>query len=299
VTNNYYAFGSLQPNRHFSDADGYRYGFNGQEMDNEVNGSASSSYTAEYWQYDSRLGRRWNQDPVAKEHESPYATFANNPINFIDPLGSDTAVFGGDNKFIKINPGGENVGMKLGKDGFVFEFADPVNDIKAIRDKTIKSLYIVSKDEVLNELERSGVNEDENRGFFDGVSYLKNHSNSGFGEGFNELDFTISSAIHGKRDLMGEEVGFGHFGHLLYITKVNDKHIAHNAFNFGNFMWGASAKALGLGLIESLSYAQVNNILNDPGNINRPWYDKKGDSKDDQRSITFGYLYRSLLPNAK
>jgi hypothetical protein len=36
VTNNYYPFGSLQPNRHFSDADGYRYGFNGMENDDEV-----------------------------------------------------------------------------------------------------------------------------------------------------------------------------------------------------------------------------------------------------------------------
>jgi len=87
VTNNYYAFGSLQPNRHFSDADGYRYGFNGQEADNEVNGVTGSSYTAEYWQYDSRLGRRWNPDPITYPWQSTYATFNNNPITYSDPLG--------------------------------------------------------------------------------------------------------------------------------------------------------------------------------------------------------------------
>ena len=35
------------------------------EMDNEVNNITGSSYTAEFWQYDSRLGRRWNVDPPA------------------------------------------------------------------------------------------------------------------------------------------------------------------------------------------------------------------------------------------
>jgi hypothetical protein len=59
--------------------------------------ATGNSYTAEYWQYDSRLGRRWNVDPVVKEHESPYATFANNPIWFVDPLGADSALAGSDN----------------------------------------------------------------------------------------------------------------------------------------------------------------------------------------------------------
>src|SRR5690606_12038141 len=49
-----------------------------------------NTYSAEYWMYDSRLGRRWNLDPVKKHHESSYATFANNPIWFIDPFGLDT-----------------------------------------------------------------------------------------------------------------------------------------------------------------------------------------------------------------
>ena len=70
---------------------GYRYGFQGQEKDDEVKG-AGNSYTAEFWQYDSRLARRWNIDPVVKHHESPYATFANNPVWFRDPNGADTTL---------------------------------------------------------------------------------------------------------------------------------------------------------------------------------------------------------------
>src|SRR5690606_26380244 len=69
-------------------AGGYRYGFNGMEKDDEVSGQGNS-YTAEFWQYDSRLGRRWNIDPVIKPWESGYATFANNPIYFMDTDGDD------------------------------------------------------------------------------------------------------------------------------------------------------------------------------------------------------------------
>lgn len=67
---------------------GYRYFFNGQEADNEVLGEGVS-LSAEFWQYDSRLGRRWNVDPVFKEYESPYACFAGNPVWFADRFGAD------------------------------------------------------------------------------------------------------------------------------------------------------------------------------------------------------------------
>ena len=92
----YYAFGVAKPGRSFvaSSKNKYRYGFNSMERDDEIYG-AGNSYTAEYWQYDSRLGRRWNVDPVVKVHESPYAIFANNPIWFIDPNGADTLKFSG------------------------------------------------------------------------------------------------------------------------------------------------------------------------------------------------------------
>ncbi len=73
------------PGRSYNSA-GYRYGFNGQQKDDEVYGSGNIN-TAEFWQYDTRLGRRWNVDPVVKPWESGYATFYNNPIAVIDPLG--------------------------------------------------------------------------------------------------------------------------------------------------------------------------------------------------------------------
>jgi hypothetical protein len=65
---------------------GYAYGFGGQMMDNEISGDGNA-YTAEYWEYDSRLGRRWNVDPVTYAWQSSYAVFNNCPIVFIDPTG--------------------------------------------------------------------------------------------------------------------------------------------------------------------------------------------------------------------
>jgi RHS repeat-associated protein len=84
-------FGSGVISRAFACGE-YRYGFNGQEKDDEIYGEGNS-YTAEFWQYDSRLGRRWNVDPVVKHWESSYATFANNPIFFIDPNGDNAGDF--------------------------------------------------------------------------------------------------------------------------------------------------------------------------------------------------------------
>ena len=78
----------LEPGRYYSVANtNYRYGFNGQEKSTEINGS---SYTAEFWQYDSRIGRRWNIDPMNGGSISPYAAFNNNAVMFSDLLGLDT-----------------------------------------------------------------------------------------------------------------------------------------------------------------------------------------------------------------
>ena len=75
------------PGRTYSTGNGYRYSINGQEKTPEI---APNTTTAEYWQYDARIVRRWNVDPVFKEYESPYSAFANNPIINVDPDGSDT-----------------------------------------------------------------------------------------------------------------------------------------------------------------------------------------------------------------
>lgn len=76
------------PGRNYINGSSYRYGMNGQEKDDEIVGSGNI-YTAEYWEYDARTGRRWNTDPVTRGWESPYATYGGNPILNVDPNGAD------------------------------------------------------------------------------------------------------------------------------------------------------------------------------------------------------------------
>lgn len=67
-------------------SNGYRFGMNRQEKDNEI---IDGAYSAEYWEYDSRLGRRWNLDLKPNPSISAYACYANNPILYVDN-GGDT-----------------------------------------------------------------------------------------------------------------------------------------------------------------------------------------------------------------
>ncbi len=86
----YYPFGMLMPSRNYN-AGNYRYGFNGQEKSDEIKGSGNS-YTAEFWEYDPRIGRRWNIDPKPNQLGSFYATFNSNPIWFNDKLGDSSVI---------------------------------------------------------------------------------------------------------------------------------------------------------------------------------------------------------------
>jgi hypothetical protein len=87
---NYYPFGMLQPDRHYTLSEDYNFGFNGMEKDPEITGQEGSHYTAAFWEYDTRIARRWNVDPVDKPWESSYLAFSGNPILLIDPMGDNT-----------------------------------------------------------------------------------------------------------------------------------------------------------------------------------------------------------------
>jgi hypothetical protein len=68
---------------------GYAFGFNGQIKTDNISGEGNHN-TALFWEYDTRLGRRWNVDPVDQISLSNYAGFGNNPISRIDPMGNTT-----------------------------------------------------------------------------------------------------------------------------------------------------------------------------------------------------------------
>jgi len=71
----------------------YRYGLNSQEQDDEVYGNGNLN-SALFWEYDTRLGRRWNLDPEPVTGISAYSCFLNNPILFVDIDGNAVDVDG-------------------------------------------------------------------------------------------------------------------------------------------------------------------------------------------------------------
>ncbi len=77
----------LLPNRHAS-SDKYRYGFQGQEKDDEVKGEGNS-YTTHFRQLDPRIAKWFSLDPKMRSFPgwSPYNYSLNNPIFFNDPNG--------------------------------------------------------------------------------------------------------------------------------------------------------------------------------------------------------------------
>nr|WP_315252457.1 polymorphic toxin type 43 domain-containing protein [uncultured Flavobacterium sp.] len=91
----YYPFGMLVPNRHgTSIPDGHRYGFQGQEMDNEIKGEGNSlNYT--FRMHDPRIGRFFAPDPLEKKYPNytPYSFSGNKVINSVEIEGLEDSFY--------------------------------------------------------------------------------------------------------------------------------------------------------------------------------------------------------------
>jgi RHS repeat-associated protein len=83
---NYYPFGMQLPGRYSPSSqvgqNGYRYGFNGKEKDDDFAGSTSAIYDYGFRIYDSRIGRFLSMDPLTQKYPwySPYQFAGNLPI---------------------------------------------------------------------------------------------------------------------------------------------------------------------------------------------------------------------------
>ncbi|MFP5041645.1 hypothetical protein [Parasediminibacterium sp. JCM 36343] len=108
----------------------YRYGFNGQEHSDDV---TEGNYTALFWEYDARIGRRWNVDPVSKPWQSSYTCFSNSPIIKVDFNGDDD-FFNSDGSFAYRTKTGTLIKV-LTEDG-----AKLLSDIKPNTPNNVKAL---------------------------------------------------------------------------------------------------------------------------------------------------------------
>ena len=83
---NYYAFGMEMPGMNYKGANGYRYGFNGKEKDNEGMGGGGSTYDYGFRIYNPSIAKFLSVDPLTMEYPwyTPYQFAGNKPIWAID-----------------------------------------------------------------------------------------------------------------------------------------------------------------------------------------------------------------------
>ncbi len=88
----YYPFGMQMPGRQFS-SNAYRYGFQGQEKDDEIKGEGNS-VNYKYRMHDPRIGRFFAVDPLASSYpyNSVYAFSENVVINCVELEGLESEV---------------------------------------------------------------------------------------------------------------------------------------------------------------------------------------------------------------
>jgi RHS repeat-associated protein len=78
------------PGRSYVSGDGHRYGFQGQEKDNEVKGDGNS-VNFKYRMHDPRLGRFFSIDPLTHKFpwNSPYGFSENRVLDSIELEGAE------------------------------------------------------------------------------------------------------------------------------------------------------------------------------------------------------------------
>lgn len=161
-----------------------------------------------------------------------------------------------------------------------YNFADPVNDPKAIDKGDINRVEFVSKGQIANILKNGGAFSQANRN--NKVEYIANESsNTENSTGAGKFDFSYNGIpINVKGASLDPERT-----RSLFIP-VGDNYV-HNHQNLGNFLWGAGGYSLGFNKLELSGMAHANSLLNPSLN----GYPSQLDSADDQLSISRGASY--------
>lgn len=155
-----------------------------------------------------------------------------------------------------------------GRELLTASFADSIEDPASLYAGT-QAIRVMDED-VSGSLHVSDATNPSHRGFFKGCVFLARHS--GYG---GKLDF----AANGRHGILYDG---------LYITQTRkDGRVAHNNFNYGNFLWGAAARAVGVPLWIARLGSHFNNFFLSP--------DTRGtfDAADDQLSIGCGHHFWS------
>ena len=250
------------------------YRFNGKESQ-EFAGLPYLDYGARFYH---PLSSRWTtMDPLSEKYYSvsPYAFCSGNPVNFVDVDGMDWYIFSSSGQYMeKVKMEGQHriaihstETLESGDtyDHYRFvDFADPENDPQSIDNGEIDKITEISEDEIYNQLTNQGVSN---------ASMIDFYKGSGGGGAFDYYATVISTHYSDPNS-------------RLYLPK--GENIAHNAQNYGNFLWGITGHIIGFPTIILRMGAHYNSYF-DPHKGNG--YEKQWDSKDDQLSIKKGALY--------
>ena len=158
--------------------------------------------------------------------------------------------------------------MSRGEDAgpMVACMADPEHYPDEIGQSTVA--VFVSHDAIREAIDGAHVRVRDHNGFMNG--FIRLLFESGYG---GNLDFS-RNGLHGIEEK------------VIYITESwKEGFVAHDNYNFGNFLWGVAARELGVPLSVALTGSHLNNFFLSP---DRGHFD----SKDDQFSITAGYHWR-------
>lgn len=224
-------------------------------------------------QIPTELTRRLSPSPLAdlQSEEHAHSWCAGRTDIYPDAVGGKNFLFDGGGKFLgKVVTGDEDCKIIAdagpGASPIVARFADPDTDPPLVTRHY--DVEIVPVPRIKQAISKGGAFSNPKKCFFKGMVYLYKESQFG-----RLLDFASNPAY----DL---------YPRVLYInTEGKYGPIAHDNHNFGNFLWGASARELGVPAWIARLGAHFNNFF--LSEFTRGSFD----SPDDQFSIQSGYYW--------
>ena len=224
---------------------------------------------------------QWNNDAEKYYGISPYAYCGGDPVNFGDYDGMDTLYFimNEDGKTAifdeRRSSDGEHVGIiKDGEGNTLHQFsfiyqkdADCfIREKDATKTSQLIGVCLVDKETIKNQIESVP-------GWLGSLPFQYRSLSLAYA-------LTQSRGSDKTLDFVNYPFIQDRPGHL-FIPEDGTK-IAHDSFNFGNYLWGAGMRRLGIPLSVSLIGGNIDNLMH---------HKFQFDSADDMTSISLGYLF--------
>lgn len=251
----YFPFGGIMENRSYTTGGNIndKYKFTEKERDTETN---YDYFGARY--YDSELGIWRSVDPLSSQRPglTPYNYCQNNPLVLIDPTGMlDTR--------LEFDEDGNYVGaVEDGKNEITGAIVNKNREVK----KTFRFNSTLDASSIfLGKSNPDGLN-------FNGIN--ANFVNSM--DGLIDLGICLSKFSNSNIQYAAEQSGKGGLMDFVQYLAVENSNklllidgIAYNAYDAGNFMWGAAMNKLGIPYLITRIGAEVNAIVNSSRDNNK------------------------------